>query len=130
MTQHHNTPQHNRHKKGQSDRVWRVLYEREMCDDETLNEGEEGMTWMQMFRDTAAMPQFDPKLSSPNFVLSHDNRWIQRVGSGAYPKAISLRPIRFSTSFTLFCRKSTEFGFFSGPSAGNIKTNTNTNGQK
>ena len=76
--------------------------------------------WLQRYRSAISIPQWDRTLTTNVLVLSKNSRWANRNGGGAFPKAITTRPVGQSARpLLLTFTHSSEFGLFSGASAGN-----------
>mgnify|MGYP007114676920 CR=1 FL=1 len=120
----------NRHKmnlnssqqKARDDIVWQALYLRdfhELHEDESGMEIEGTNKWQQRYRFAADLPKWDRENTTDVFILSDNDRLAQRNGSGAFPKAITAKPIGLSSRpIKITCMRSAEFGLFTADSPG------------
>jgi len=121
-----------------SDMLWRSLFVRDHGDyvEQDDEDGEkedqkqtlptqglvdiQNCVWLQRYRSAISIPQWDRTLTTNVLVLSKNSRWANRNGGGAFPKAITTRPVGQSARpLLLTFTHSSEFGLFSGASAGN-----------
>ena len=132
-------PHNNRLRVCCSDMLWRSLFVRDHGDyleQEAEDDGEkeeqkqplptqgfvhiQNCVWLQRYRNAISIPQWDRALTANVLVLSKNSRWANRNGGGAFPKAITTRPVGQSARpLLLTFTHSSEFGLFSGASAGN-----------